>query len=206
MAAMLKSVSDPRIGTAYADDLALTHAAGSGDRGARRVLAERLLERVRTTVRYISADDRDQDDWVQIALLEILRSAGSFQGSGTLESWADRIAIRSAMRHLKRRRRREIVVALDADPRDEPVINPPAGHARMAIRRQVARILGGISDDRRACVVLRLLYGYSIDEIAAMTEAPRNTVRDRLKRGRKQLKEKARRDPLLKEWVDSRIS
>jgi RNA polymerase sigma-70 factor (ECF subfamily) len=182
----------------------MTQAAAAGDRDARRLMAERLLDRVRTTVRYISADDRDQDDWVQIAMIEILRSARTFQASGSLESWADRIAVRSAMRHLKRRRKKERVVELDADPRYEPVINPSEGHTRMAVRRQVARLLGTISGDRRTCVVLRLVYGYSIDEIAKMTGAPRNTVRDRLKRGRKQLKEKVRRDALLKEWVNSR--
>lgn len=204
MAAKLTRFDGEREGAGFDSDVEMTQAASRGDRRARRLMAERLLDRVRTTIRYISADDRDQDDWVQIAMIEILRSARTFQASGSLESWADRIAVRSAMRHLKRRRRKESVVELDADPRYEPEINPSEGHTRMAIRRQVARLLGTISGERRTCVVLRLVYGYSIDEIAAMTDAPRNTVRDRLKRGRKQLKEKVRRDALLKEWVNSR--
>jgi RNA polymerase sigma-70 factor (ECF subfamily) len=204
MAAELTRTDRDRDAAAFASDVEMTQAAAAGDRRARRLMAERLLDRVRTTIRYISADDRDQDDWVQIAMIEILRSARTFQASGSLESWADRIAVRSAMRHLKRRRRKESVVELDADPRYEPVINPSEGHTRMAVRRQVARLIGTISSERRTCVVLRLVYGYSIDEIAAMTDAPRNTVRDRLKRGRKQLKEKVCRDALLKEWVNSR--
>lgn len=204
MGAKLTRTRKGRDRVEFETDFELTQAAASGDRTARRMMAERLLDRVRTTVRYISADDRDQDDWVQIAMIEILRSARTFQASGSLESWADRIAVRSAMRHLKRRRKKETVVELDADPRYEPEINPSEGHTRMAIRRQVARLLGTLSGDRRTCVVLRLVYGYSIDEIAEMTAAPRNTVRDRLKRGRKQLKEKVRRDALLKEWVNSR--
>ena len=32
--------------------------------------------------------------------------------------------------------------------------------------------------------------------------APHNTVRDRLSRGRKQLKEKIRKDPTLAEWME----
>lgn len=204
MAALLTISGGIDRDSALEDDLDLTRAAAGGDRRAQRQLAERLLDRVRTTVRYVSADDRDQDDWVQIAMIEILRSARTFQASGSLESWADRIAIRSAMRHLKRRRHKESVVEIDPDPRYEPTINPSEGHTRLTIRRQVTRLLGTISEDRRACVVLRLVYGYSIDEIAEMTAAPRNTVRDRLKRGRKQLKDKVRRDPLLREWVNSR--
>jgi RNA polymerase sigma-70 factor (ECF subfamily) len=206
MAALLTITGGTDRDPKFEDDLDLTCAAAVGDRRARRQLAERLLDRVRTTVRYVSADDRDQDDWVQIAMIEILRSARTFQASGSLESWADRIAIRSAMRHLKRRRRKETVVELDADPHYEPTSNPSEGHTRLMIRRQIARLLGTLSEERRACVVLRLVYGYSIDEIAEMTAAPRNTVRDRLKRGRKQLKDKVRRDPLLKEWVNSRAT
>jgi len=204
MAASLTRSRGDTENTSFGSDFELTQAAAQGDRRASREIAERLLDRVRTTVRYISADDRDQDDWVQIAMIEILRSARTFQASGSLESWADRIAVRSAMRHLKRRRRKENVVELDEDPRHEPTGNPTEGHTRLAVRRQVARLLGTISTDRRTCVVLRLVHGYSIDEIAAMTDAPRNTVRDRLKRGRKQLKEKVRKDALLRDWVKSR--
>jgi len=188
----------------YSDDLSLAKAVEAGSRAAQRDLVARLLDRVRTTVRYISADDRDQDDWVQLALMEILRSAGAFKAESSLETWADRITIRTTMRHLKRRRWREQVVMLDPEVRPKDDNEPLDEAGVIQMRRRLARCLGALSPDRRTTVLLRLVHGYSLEEIAEMTDTPVNTVRDRLQVGRKKLRDKIVRDPVLKYWAFER--
>jgi RNA polymerase sigma-70 factor, ECF subfamily len=184
------------------DDLALAEAAAAGDTGARRALLARVLSRVRATVRYVSADDRDQDDLVQLALVQILASARTFRGESSLAAWADRIAIRTALRHLARRRRKEQVVCLEEAPDAGPV-EAVDEHARLAMRRRLAVHLGALSPTLRAVVVLRLVHGYGIDEIAEMTETGRNTVRDRLVHGKRKLAKRLEKDPVFRRWVSS---
>jgi RNA polymerase sigma-70 factor, ECF subfamily len=205
---MLMEAMQPGTATppnAHAHDVRLAQSAATGDPAAARELLGRVLDRVRSTVRYISGDDRDQDDMVQLALVEILRSIGSFQGTGSLAAWVDRIAVRTALKQLARRRRKERVVGLEEDAdatHPEPwVVNDE--HARLAMRRRLAHHLGALSAERRAVVALRMVHGYGIDEIAQMTGARRNTVRDRLAHGRRELEQRLARDPVFGHWVES---
>ena len=183
-------------------DRELAAAAAGGDRRASRLLAERLMPRVRTLVRYLVADDRDADDLVQLALIEILRSLRNFRGESRLEAWADRIAVRTAMRELKRRRWREGIVALD-DPRPPEVASTQDSDLeRRQLRRHLGELLGRLPPEQRVVVVLRLVHGYPPAEIAEVVGAPLNTVRDRLRVGRRKLRRLLVRDPILREWAE----
>src|SRR5262249_52739640 len=71
-----------------AGDLAQARAAAPGDLAARRAITQRLFDRVRSTVMYIAAGHPDADDFVQLALLEVLGSLESFRAETRLESWA----------------------------------------------------------------------------------------------------------------------
>jgi RNA polymerase sigma-70 factor, ECF subfamily len=184
-------------------DRELAALAAGGDPGARRKVAELLFERVRTTVRYISANDRDREDWVQLAMLEILSSLRGFQGVSSLASWADRITVRTAMRHLKRRRRREEKVGLAADPHQGTKNASNDSGEQLMVRSRIASILEEIDSKPRIAVVLRLVHGYSVDEISAMTSTPRDTIKGRLKRGRKQLRNRIEEDSWLMDWANS---
>jgi len=189
----------------YESEVALARAAGDGDPRANRHLAERLLNRIRATVHYLAAGDRDADDLVQMALVAILRSARTFRGECSLERWGDRIAVRTALRELKRRRWRERIVALDGDVAREGQISADHDIQRRLLRDRLAHLLGRLSADRRAAVTLHWMHGYSVQEIADITSAPVNTVRDRLRTGKKLLKSHLEKDPALRDWARSFI-
>jgi RNA polymerase sigma factor (sigma-70 family) len=184
-------------------DAALTAAAAAGDQRARAALVERLLDRVRRTTSYMSVSRDDVDDLAQIALMEVLRSAGSFRGESSVESWADRITARVAVQHLRKGERRRGIFArfLPSAPTPPPIQTPDEAIAERQVRSRVAHCLTGLTPERRAALVLRHVHGYAIDEIAEMTETPVNTVRDRLRVARKQLRKRALADPLLREWA-----
>ncbi len=189
----------------FASEVALARAAGEGDPRANRELAERLLNRIRATVYYLAAGDRDADDLVQMALVAILRSARTFRGDSSLERWGDRIAVRTALRELKRRRWRERIVSLDGEVAREGRVSVDHDIQRRLLRERLARLLGKLSMDRRTAVTLHWMHGYSVQEIADITSAPANTVRDRLRTGKKQLKSHLEKDPALRDWARSFI-
>jgi RNA polymerase sigma-70 factor (ECF subfamily) len=178
--------------------LSLAQAAAAGDVHAQRELVTRLLPRVRRTVGWLVGADRDADDFVQLALVEVLRSAGGFRGESSLETWADRIAVRTARHALRKRRDREMVVV--AEPRDDSGATGDADAGQL-LRRDVARALSCVPAERRVCLVLKLVYQYSVAEIAEMTGARVNTVRDRLRVGRRELRKAALRDPALRAFI-----
>ena len=185
-------------------DLELAQAVHRGDTSASREVAERLFSRIRTTIHYLAAGDRDADDLVQQSLVAVLRSAGTFRGECSLERWADRIAVRTSLRQLKRRRWRERIVALTAEPAAEGSFDHQE-HAvgRRFLRARLARLLGQLSPERRTVVTLHWVHGYSVQEVAEITETRANTVRDRLRTGKKQLRSLLKKDPALRDWARS---
>ncbi|MCP4602666.1 MAG: RNA polymerase sigma factor [Proteobacteria bacterium] len=186
----------------YESEFEMTQMAARGDPIAKRDLISMLLDQVRRTISYLARQNRDAEDLAQLALIQILLSAGSFRGDCTLKYWADRITVRTAMKQFRKRQRREKLSQSMGDLRlpdgreiDETV-------ALKQIRVQLSKVLQNLSHDRRTAVVLHHVHGYGISEIADMTDAPVNTVRDRLRIGRKQLRKRILADPSFKDWIN----
>jgi len=139
-------------------------------------------------VTYLAPNHPDADDLVQRSLIEILRSAGSFRGESSLETWADRIAARTSMRLIKQRAHHAEVVTLVAEPEPEEFLSGEAEVEKASLRRRLTALLSRISPERRAAVVLHYVHGYSVQEVAELTETPANTVRDRLRVGKSLLR------------------
>lgn len=170
--------------SAAGDWQATVRRAAARDTAAREAVALRVLPRARQVARNLGAGP-SEDDVAQLATLEVLRCCSTFRGSGSFDRWAERICVRKAVRYLRRERGKrahvEPVVEPDATPAAELV---PAGDAR----RDVARYLDGLSDTLRRAIVLHHIYGYQVDEVAALTGASKNTVKVRLYRGREALR------------------
>jgi RNA polymerase sigma factor (sigma-70 family) len=201
MTVRMSSQSEPAVSPQSARELELVRSAALGDPTARRAVVGLLLDRVRTTVKYLSAGDRDADDCVQLSLLEILAALPGFRGESSLAHWADRIAVRTSMRALKLRRSREARVELCPEPLPNGDAEGGDLAIRLEVRRRLARHLEALDLDVRSAVVLKLVHNYSVDEIAESMGVARDTVKGRLKRGRKLLRRRLERDPALMGWA-----
>ena len=182
--------------------LALTRSAAAGDRSAQRALVERLMPKVERTARCLARVGGDADDLVQLSLIQIVRSAGSFRGESSLESWADRVTVMTVAKQLeKRSRRRRIWDRLQ--PPSTPVSVPLDEQAAQAeIQRRMQTALTRLSDKVRTAVVLYCVLGYSAEETAALTDAGVHTVRGRVRLGIEKLKSAVLKDPVLREWAE----
>ena len=182
-------------------DYELAQSVAAGDPDAQRQLVERLLDRIRTSMHYITPAAADADDMTQLALMEIIRSTRHFRGESSLEQWADRSAVRTAMRYLNKQRRRRVVERSAYEPE---TVDGAQGLEELSMRRigqRISLLLSAVPVKRRVVLVLRLVHGFGIDEIAEVLEISRNTVRDRLQVGRRELRKKLRRDPAIYEWL-----
>ncbi len=184
-----------------ARDAELVRAASAGGEEARRRLAERVLDRIRTSVRYLCGDSAESADLVQQCLVEVLRSVRGFRGESRLETWVDRVTIRTAMRRLQSRRA-ELARELPEDPVAATSLDDPErALTRARVQARLAAMMQKLNPERRGALVLQVVYGYSISEIADMTQAPKETVRDRLKVGKRRLRRLVLTDDALREWA-----
>jgi RNA polymerase sigma-70 factor, ECF subfamily len=162
-------------------------------------LARWCLPRVRRTVLLARGGD-DADDLVQVAMSRVFEKLGMYRGDASFFVWVDRIAI-NAVRDNQRRRR---LVLLD-DPGalaslDEVVRHSAADGPEMALERgrlftRLARHFAAIRVERRLPLVLSILHGYSVPEVAAILDVSLDTAKMRLRRGRADLLARLKADP-----------
>lgn len=151
-------------------------------------VATQLLPRVRNLIRYLVHGDQDVDDIAQEALLAILRGLPTYRNEGSLESWADRVVARVTFAWLRRRRpHRALSTEAEAEG-DSGSATQPDEYLQ---RRRLVSLLDQLPHEQRHALVLHHVLGLSIEEIAFDTTAKVETVRTRLRLGKRRFRELA---------------
>lgn len=185
---------DDRTEDRYAEDVRLMSLVAAADPKATRVLAQRLALRVHRVSKSILRSDADADDAAQQSLIEILNSAGTYRGGSSVERWSDRVVVRTSMRFARSRQQHRLRIADDGELDAIPVTDDPGPPLSDAAPRPIQEYLGDLPETQRTALVLKHVMGYSVAEIAEITEASPNTVKDRLLRGSKEVRRLIRRD------------
>ncbi len=167
-----------------------------GDRAAAEILATAVMPTARTIARRLTRTRSDAQDATQLAVLEILRAAGTYRGEGSLRGWAKTIAVRTVGRWCARVAARRPEAPLDPDTVPTPH-DDAAGELADGLPRGVAEYLAQLPAAQRNAILLRHAYGCTVPEIAEITESPVPTVKSRLKAGLDELRRAVRRDVQL---------
>ncbi|MBL8608164.1 MAG: RNA polymerase sigma factor [Myxococcales bacterium] len=180
----------------------LARAASAGDVAAVQGALKSVAPRVRRAVAGVLGRSHPElEDVIQHALLAFIQALPSFRGECEPDGFAARIAARVAIDAAKRARaaraRRDDAALPDALPASE---GAPEGEAAAARRTAIVRdLLTRIPVEQAEAMALRFMLGWSLEEIAAAMQVPRNTVRSRLGLAKKALRAAIERDPVLSE-------
>ncbi len=170
----------------WESDQAQVTAAIGGQSKAQDAIVRRLSRRVRRLAMMLSPTPADAEDAAQRALIEILQSLESYRADAALETWADRIAVRVALRGTRRIQRRQGLferwLAPGAMPFGRSV--PREAHDSTGL----PELLMHLSPERREALVLHHVLEYSIEEVAGIAGVPVGTAKDRLFVARRQLR------------------
>lgn len=163
----------------------LARRASAGTASAPREVLELTSPiMLRVIRRVLGPHSLEAEDVLQESCFGLLGALGSYRGECSLNHYAGRIAARHAVRtRRKRQREDEKVVAL----RDwQPGHQPPADD-RADARALLSEVLGKIPEEQAEALVLRLVLGHTLPEIADATEVTVNTVRSRIRLARERL-------------------
>src|SRR6267143_2035377 len=143
-------------------------------------------------------DTSDAADGTQEVFLKAFRGIRCFRQGSSLKTWLYRIAIREALNH-KRWFKRHLQknVSIDAEPEEgrahmeieDRGATPFEQLAAMEIQVAVRGALQQVPDVFRSAVILRDLEGLSYEEVAEVLECSIGTVKSRILRGRRALKD-----------------
>jgi RNA polymerase sigma factor (sigma-70 family) len=192
---------------ARVDDLAsLTAATVDGDPRAVRTFVMAVGGAMLRVIRKVmGADDPEVDDVTQDAIIALLSALPGFRGESTIMHFACRVAVLTAMaaRRRSRTRHRFTDAELSAHALADAQGPSPLAGAVAARRRDVLRaLLLELSEPVAEALALHFILGYTVDEIAATSGVPANTVWSRLRLGKEALRRKVLSDARVAEVVE----
>jgi RNA polymerase sigma-70 factor (ECF subfamily) len=175
------------------------------DPHATRELLRRVTPRVgRAVFATLGGGHPDADDVIQLSLIAFIQALPAFRGDCSPESYACTIAVRTA---LAARRRSAIQRArsggeLEPDEMISSAATPPDEVASTQ-RREIFRVLmDQLPDVQAETFMLRVVLGWSLDEVAEATSVPLNTVRSRMRLAKEALRRRIEADPSLADALE----
>lgn len=121
------------------------------------------------------------DDLAQDTFLKAYTNIGQFRGEASLQTWLMRIAY-NVFYDYKRKEKGEGTKE-EREKREPQATTGTSLDVIMDVRRALALL----RDEERTCVTLQMIDGEPIDQIAAITGMPENTIKSHLRRGKQRL-------------------
>lgn len=186
----------------YAEDAALVERCLAGERTAERELFRRERARVHATLFRVLGANRDMEDLLQEAFLEVFRSLGRYRAEAKLATWIDRITVRVAFRYLAQKR--PAAAPLSAVP-DAPSGDAPPdsrAQAREGVRRLYAA-LARLTPAARVAFALHVIEGRPLAEVAQLVGSSLIATKVRIWRAQRELERRAGADAVLAEYLET---
>jgi RNA polymerase sigma-70 factor (ECF subfamily) len=180
-------------------DAELVRLAQAGERDAFRVIMQRGNQRLFRMARSVVRDEAEAEDVVQEAYARAFAAIGGFRGDASVMTWLTRITLNEAHNRLRRRRPTVGLEALETAQNEGAEVisfptamtgaNPEEDASRAEIRRLIERAVDDLPDAFRSVFILREIEECSVEETAASLELKPETVKTRLHRARRLLRQ-----------------
>jgi RNA polymerase sigma-70 factor (ECF subfamily) len=137
------------------------------------------------------AEDVTQETFVRAYL-----ALGRFRGEAKLRTWLTRIAVNLCLRQRQKLARIEVVLD-DPGWSGREMLDRPGyaqesavnGAMRASLEEQVREAIAQLPEEYRATLILADLEGHTYEEVAAILGTPVGTIKSRINRGRRRLRE-----------------
>ena len=180
------------------DDAELVRRARARDSAAFRTIIERHNRRLYRIARSILWNDSEAEDAVQEAYVNALTHLGGFRGDSSLATWLSRITMNEALGRLRRKRSAMDLETFEAQRTEAQIIKFPQTAAsddpeRTMAQREILRLVERATDNLpeifRIVFMTRVIEGISIEETADLLGLQPETIKTRLHRARRLVRE-----------------
>ncbi|HTQ06674.1 MAG TPA: sigma-70 family RNA polymerase sigma factor [Polyangiaceae bacterium] len=178
---------------------ALARLAAAGDPAATRQFLNAVWPVIgRVVAGVLGARHPEVEDVVQQTLIAVCQALPAFRGECHPAGYASRIALHVALRARRNaavRRNRSEALAQYSLSEPEGALSDDLGAERR--KRALRDLLTALPEEQAEALGLRVLLGWSLEEVARAGGVPINTVRSRVRLAKEALRRKLDRDPSL---------
>lgn len=174
----------------------LVQKCRKGDMNAFDALVTQYQSKVTNMCYGMLSHQEDAYDAAQEVFLKIYKYIGSFKGQSSLSTWIYKITVNVCNDMLRKRSRATVVSLSQEDDEDKPMReltdDGPAPHEQIQREetcREVRAAIAQLKDEYRQVILLCDIEGLSYEEAAEAVGRPVGTVKSRLNRARKALRE-----------------
>ena len=162
------------------------------DNCARRELYERYSRLIFGALcRYVPSRT-EAEDLLHDCFITIFTRVGEYRSEGSFEGWCRRIAVHTALDHLRRNNRLEIVdIESNFATINQTAVNPDVLDRYTA--EEVVALIGKLSPAARTIFNLRVAEGLGYHQIAELLDMKESTARSQFRRARESLLELLRK-------------
>ena len=184
----------------------LARLAATGDLPATQALLGQLAPSIsRIVAGVVGVRHSELDDVIQQSLIAVSQALRGFRGECHPAGYASRIALRVALRYRKRHRlelsRQKLLgetLRDQVDAGSEPAVSDR--------RRQLLReLLDDLPEEQAESLALRVMLGWSLEEVARASGVPVNTVRSRVRLAKEALRRRIEAGPDLRDALEGEI-
>lgn len=181
-------------------EASLVRACKEGDQTAFNLLVWRWEKPLfNFTYKYVG-DAHLAQDLVQETFVRVLRSIGKYEHRGAFSTWLYRIAVNLCRDHFRKKKLpmvslNDYYTTASGDRvyvKDQVVDETARSDEAMAAARReelVRRLLAGLPEEQRIVILMKEYQGLKFREIADVLEMPEGTVKARLYRGLRTMRE-----------------
>ncbi len=145
---------------------------------------------------------RNHDDAYDISqevFIRVFKSIRKFKGQSSFSTWLYRITTNACLDELRRRKNNKNIISIDQEIQleegevfrqiEDDGPTPELAAERNELREIIGEAISQLSDEHKEVIVLRDIQGFSYDDIADIIKCPQGTVKSRINRARRTLKE-----------------
>jgi RNA polymerase sigma-70 factor (ECF subfamily) len=183
------------------DDAGLLKALLAGDVHAPTAFFDRFSKHVERALTRIFGADADVSDLVNETFYRALMRIEQVHDPGGFKTWLTSISVFVAREHLRQARRRRWLQFWETDKEVPAPARTEKHEAADAVRRLYA-VLEGMPDDERIAFAFRFIEEMELTEVATACGVSLATIKRTLARAETRFVARARRDALLREWLE----
>lgn len=164
-----------------------------GDKQAYAHIINKYKSPLYGTILRMTRNPHDAQDLVQESFIKVYEQLEKYKGTGSFSSWLYRVAINHCMDEF--RKKRHPIKQSEID--EETVVNdnhPEVIFLKKEKGRQLERLIETLPEDERLIILLRYMNELSYDEISELMDIPLSTVRNKLHRAKRKMRNTVKRE------------